>query len=118
MAETVDLPALEFELAQLRARVEALEREKAELETFSAVAAHELLTPVVMIDAYAATVADRLDEALHPECHQDLENMRRGAARTRLLVETLLHHARSQARAPLRRPVCVDGILRECLTLL
>jgi signal transduction histidine kinase len=118
VAERPDASALESELAQLRARVEALEREKADLETFSAAAAHELLTPVVMIDACAAMIADRLDEALHPESHEDLDNMRRSAARTRLLVETLLHHARSSGRAPLRRPVCVDRILRECLTLL
>jgi signal transduction histidine kinase len=109
---------LEAEVAQLRSRVEALEREKANLEIFSAVAAHELLTPVVMIDACAAMVADRLDEALHPESHQDLDNMRRGAARTRLLVETLLHHARGPRRVPLREPVPVDGVLRECVTLL
>src|SRR4051794_7935124 len=79
MAERPDASSLEAELAQLRERVEALEREKADLETFSAVAAHELLTPVVMIDACAAMVADRLDEALHPESHEDLDNMRRGA---------------------------------------
>ena len=118
MAERLYASTLESELAQLRARVEVLEREKASLETFSAVAAHELLTPVVMIDACAAMVAERLDEALHPESHADLEAMRRGAARTRLLVETLLHHARSQGRAPHLRPVCVDRILGECLTLL
>jgi signal transduction histidine kinase len=118
VAERPDASSLEAEIAQLRARVDALEHEKADLETFSAVAAHELLTPVVMMDACAAMVADRLDEALHRESHEDLDNMRRSAARTRLLVETLLHHARSQGRAPLRGHVPVDRVLRECLTLL
>jgi signal transduction histidine kinase len=118
VAERPDASSLEAQIAQLRARVEVLEREKADLETFSAVAAHELLTPVVMMDACAAMVADRLDEALHAESHEDLDNMRRGAARTRLLVETLLHHARSRGREPQRRPVAVDRVLRECLSLL
>jgi len=113
-----DPSPLEAELELLRARVDELEREKADLEVFSAVAAHELLTPVVMIDAYAAMIADRLDESLHAESHEDLDNMRRGAARTRLLVETLLNHARSTRREPLRRPVDLDRVLRECLTLL
>ena len=48
-----------LEITQLRDRITELEREKAEVEGFAAVAAHELLTPVVMIDACAATVSDR-----------------------------------------------------------
>lgn len=110
--------AAHAELRRLRARIAELEREKADLEAFAAVAAHELLAPVVMIDACAAMVTDRLDEVDHAESHRDLDTMRRGAARTRLLVETLLHHARSHGREPQRRPVDLPRVLRDCRALL
>ena len=82
------------EIIRLRTRVTELEREKEAVERFAAVAAHELLTPVVMIDACAATVADRLDgDERHLESRHDLDVLRRGCAQSRLLVESLLHHA-------------------------
>ena len=43
---------------RLRERIAELERENAALERFAAEAAHELLTPLVMIDAYAATTLE------------------------------------------------------------
>ena len=52
----------QIEIARLRARIAELEREKEAVEGFAAVAAHELLTPVVMMDACAATLSDRLDD--------------------------------------------------------
>jgi len=83
----------QIEIARLRARIAELEREKEAVEGFAAVAAHELLTPVVMMDACAATLSDRLDDGRHVESLRDLDTLRRGAARSRLLVETILHHA-------------------------
>src|SRR3954453_5807488 len=115
MVQAADAQA---ELERLRDRISELEQEKADLESFAAVAAHELLAPVVMMDACAAMVRDRLDEVDHAESHRDLESMRRGAARTRLLVETLLHHARSHRREPQRRPVDLQRVIRDCLALL
>ena len=81
------------EIARLRTRVTELEREKEAVERFAAMAAHELLTPVVLMDACAATVRDRLDGDGHAESREELDVLRRGAAQSRLLVETLLHHA-------------------------
>jgi signal transduction histidine kinase len=81
------------------------------------VAAHELLAPLVLTDAYATTVADRLDGEVHAESRRDLEALRRASARTRLLVETLLHDARSHGRKLRRRPIDLNHLLRECLTL-
>jgi signal transduction histidine kinase len=106
------------ELGHLRARITELEREKADVEAFAALAAHELLAPVVMMEASAATVADRLDGDAHAESLSDLDAIRRNAARTRLLAETLLHQARSQGRALQRRPVDLNEVVRECLVLL
>ena len=44
---------LEREVKSLSERVEQLEREKAAVEAFAAVAAHELVEPLVMTEAYA-----------------------------------------------------------------
>jgi light-regulated signal transduction histidine kinase (bacteriophytochrome) len=111
-------PALEREIERLHARVAELEHEKAELEAFAAVAAHELVEPLVMTEAYAAMIGDQLDEDLFPEAREDLEAMARGAARTRLLAETLLHDARSGGRHLERRPVDLNAVVRDSLTLL
>jgi signal transduction histidine kinase len=103
---------------RLHARIAQLKREKADVEAFAAVAAHELLTPFVMIDAYARMVSERLDEGLHADARRDLDALHRGAIRTRLLVETLLHDARSQGRELRRRRIDLNLVLCECLTLL
>lgn len=106
------------DITRLQERIAELEREKAEMERFAAIAAHELLTPVVMIDACAATVADRLDGARHADSRQELEVLRRGCAQSRLLLETLLHHAACRDRPLQTRPVELDGLVDECVSLL
>src|SRR3954453_18427655 len=98
------------EIARLRTRVTQLEREKEAVERFAAMAAHELLTPVVLMDAYAATVFDRLDGDRHAETREELDMLRRGVAQSRLLVETLLHHAAFQ-ECPLERRAGGGGAL-------
>ena len=117
-AQARTVPLLEAEIRRLHARNTELEREKADLEASVAMAAHELLAPLVMIDARAATIADSIGEELHADSRRDLDALRRGADRTRLLVETLLRHACSQGRPLQRRPIDLNLVLRECLTLL
>ncbi|HYH90891.1 MAG TPA: ATP-binding protein [Solirubrobacteraceae bacterium] len=99
------------ELARLQARVEELER-------YAAVAAHELLTPVVMIDAYAATVQERLDDGRHADSVSELDALRAAATRSRLLAETLLNHARYGERPLRHRSLDLGAVLHECLRLL
>ena len=106
------------EIQRLHARIAELEDEKADVEAFAAVAAHELLAPLVLADAYATTVAERLDEDRHADARRELYALRRAAARTRLLVETLLHDARSHGRALRRRATDLNVVLDDCLTLL
>jgi signal transduction histidine kinase len=107
------------EIARLRDRISELERQKEEAEGFAAAAAHELLAPVVLIDACAATVSDRLDhDERHADSLRDLDVLRRGCAQSRLLVDSLLHHAAFRGR-PLRSGrVDLDAILADCLTML
>jgi signal transduction histidine kinase len=109
---------MQAEIDRLHLRIAELEGEKADVEAFAAVAAHEMLAPLVLADAYATTVADGLDEDIHAGARRDLDALRRAAARTRLLVETLLHDARSRGR-PLRvQRVDLNLVLDESLTLL
>ena len=109
---------IEDEIQRLNARITELEGEKEEVEAFAATAAHELLAPLVLADAYATTVSDRLDGDVYADARRDLDALRRAAARTRLLVETLLHDARSRGRALRIRAIDLNVVLRECLTLL
>lgn len=106
------------EIARLRTRVTQLEHEKEAVERFAAMAAHELLTPVVLIDACAATVCDRLDGDGHAEAREELDTLRRGAAQSRLLVETLLHHAAFQTCPLERRPVALRPLVGGCVRVL
>ena len=49
------------EVEELSERVEELERRKDAVEGFAAVAAHELMEPLVMTEAYAALIGSRLE---------------------------------------------------------
>jgi signal transduction histidine kinase len=106
------------ERRRLLGRIAELERDKAALDRFAADAAHELLTPLVMIDAYADTALERLHDELDADSVSDLDALRLAAARSRQLVQTLLEHARSRRRPLERRDVEVDALVREALTLL
>ena len=122
---TTAAPSHEDEVDRLTARVAeledekaVLEAEKASLEGFAAVAAHELVVPLIMTESYAAIVADRLADTDHEDSCGDLARLGRSAARTRRLVETLLHDARMSGR-PLRfQPVDVNSIVSECVGLM
>jgi signal transduction histidine kinase len=107
------------EIVRLRLRISELERQKEEIARFAAVAAHELLTPVVLIDACAATVDDRLDgDERHVESRRDLDVLRRGCMQSRMLVESLLLHAASADR-PLRSGrVALQRLVEDCVALL
>jgi signal transduction histidine kinase len=107
-----------YDTETLRARIAEVEREKAEVEAFAAIAAHEMLKPLVMAEAYAAMVSARLDDTAHAESRHDLDALARGAARVRQLVETLLHEARSSGRKLQRRPVDLQKLVGDCVGFL
>jgi signal transduction histidine kinase len=108
----------EPDIELLRARIAELEREKAEAEAFAAEAAHELLTPLVMIDAHATMAAEQLDDEFDADALRNLDALQRGAALTRLLVETLLHAASSRGYRLRRSVVDLNTVLGDCLSLL
>ena len=81
---TTPAALLEAEIQRLHARNTELEREKADAEVFAAMAAHELVAPLVTIDAYAALVSDRADRGaerrLAPRSRRAAPQRRRDAA--------------------------------------
>ncbi len=116
--ETTKSAIVDLEVARLAARVEELERENTALETFAAVAAHELVEPLILTEAFAAMVSDRLDPDLHAESRSDLAMLRRTATRTRHLLEALLKDARSGEHSLARRPVDLGAVVAESVAAL
>jgi signal transduction histidine kinase len=109
---------LELEVERLATRVKELERERDQVEAFAAVAAHELVEPLVMTEAYTSIISSRLEAPEHAGSRADLQALGRAVARLRLLTESVLHEARSQAHQLERRPVAVDALVADCLALL
>src|SRR3954453_8186187 len=87
---------LRHEYATLRERVLVLEDEKRELQSFAALAAHELLEPLIMAAPYAQMVLDRMADA-DADSAEDLLALTRGLARARILVESLLQETATPA---------------------
>ena len=113
-SERADLP---LEVSRLGARVAELERDYARLEQFAAIAAHELCEPLVRTEAYANVLLDRLGNQADPQSRSDLEALSCGAARMRVVVETLLHEARSGASL-VREVVDLSELVKDCVDLL
>src|SRR5215213_10005198 len=109
---------LEAEIGRLHRRIAALEGRETDAEAFAAVAAHELLAPLVLAETCATTVADRLDADHHADVRRDLHSLGRAVSRSRVLVETLLYEACSRDRPLQRRTIDLNVLLRDCLALL
>jgi len=109
---------LEREVERLSARVATLESEKRQTEAFAAVTAHELMEPLVMTEAYASILSERLDGPEHERSRADLEMLARSMSRLRILIESLLREARSATRPIERRPVKVERLVTDLLSLL
>src|SRR5919108_1058173 len=106
------------ETESLLARIEQLEHDNAALQAFAGIAAHELMEPLVIAEAYATMVSERLDEDQHADSRRDLEMLSRAVSRTRLLLEALLNDARAGDRSVTRRPVDLNVLVGECAAML
>src|SRR3954453_1492305 len=100
---------LRHEYAVLLERVHILEEEKRELQAFAALASHELLEPLVMADAYAQMVLERLPDD-DPDPIEDLLALPRGLSRARLIVEALLQETAAPQRRLETKPVDLDAV--------
>jgi signal transduction histidine kinase len=113
-------PATDFAedpIADSTDRIEALERENAAVTAFAAAAAHELVEPLVVIEARAALIVSRLTDEGH-EAVEDLQNLGRAAARLRWLVEAILHDARSGAEGLRLEAVDLNAVARDVLAMM
>jgi signal transduction histidine kinase len=110
---TADLAALEARVKALEDENAVLEAEKAALEGYAALAAHELVTPLVIAESYASMVAERLDGPEHEASRFDLHSLMRSVSRARRLIESLLHDARASRRPLVMRAVDLDGVVRD-----
>jgi signal transduction histidine kinase len=99
-------------------RIHELEAQVAALEDFSAMAAHELLKPLSLAEATAATVLDRASSRLDLLSQDDLQRMTRASARVRLMVEALLADSRQGNRTLQREKVDLARVVGDCLDLL
>jgi light-regulated signal transduction histidine kinase (bacteriophytochrome) len=102
----------------LSARVHALERERDGLEDFAARAAHELVAPLVMTEAYSAMIASRLDRVMQADALRDLDAISRASAQARRLVEALLDEARAGDQPLRREHVDLEAVLVDVLRTL
>jgi len=109
---------LELEAERLSARVEELKRQNAALEAFTSAAAHELVEPLIIAEAYASMISDRLDDLEHADARRDLATLGRTASRARLLIEALLLDARSTDRETTLDVVDLDSVVAGCLETL
>jgi two-component system, chemotaxis family, sensor kinase Cph1 len=109
---------LEGEVERLSARVEELERERERLQDFAAMAAHELLKPLVMNEAYATLIGERVGHSLDHESRRDLEAIVRISSRVRMLVEALLLDAYDDERPLRRERVDLADVVRDCVRML
>jgi signal transduction histidine kinase len=105
-------------VTRLRARVAELERERARLEDFAAVAAHEMLRPLVIAESYAATVRERAGHGLDLDSRRDLDALIRISGRVRRLVETMLADACDRHELLHVEEVDLKEIIRDCLRTL
>jgi signal transduction histidine kinase len=106
--------SLEEEVARLRSRIEELEREKEAVNAFATVAAHELMEPLVMIEAHASLLANgqRAGSGL------PADGIGRAAARLRRLAEAVLLDARADEEGIARQPVDLGVVVGDVLALL
>jgi signal transduction histidine kinase len=119
------LSTLRAENIELRGRVLALEldleaarRHSAELEELSAMAAHELIKPLVLGEATVTNILERSSSRLDIVTQEDLLRMARASARVRLVVEVLIADARESRGSVQRQHVDMSEVVRDCLELL
>jgi signal transduction histidine kinase len=122
---TTHMEELERELAEARAHAAALENELAatresaeQLERFAAMAAHELLRPLIMTEAFAQGIAERGGHGLDLDTRQDIDTLVRVSSKMRLLVETLLMEARPGGEPLQRQAVDMATVLKDCVDML
>jgi signal transduction histidine kinase len=103
------------EIEVLKARVVALEHACRRLGDFAALAAHELLKPLIVTHACATRL---VEGGLDDEARADAELVLMASSQGRILVETLLADAQVAESALRAEPVDLADVVRDCVRLL
>jgi signal transduction histidine kinase len=109
---------LESENQRLRDRVEELERDVAHLQDFAAMTAHEVLKPLVMNEACATAIRERIERRLDPASRQELDSIIHISTGARMMVEALLLEARDRRATLPSEPIDLTRVVRDCLAVL
>ena len=105
------------EIDQLRAQVRQLEAERDSLRNAAAMAAHELMKPVILAEACAFGILDR-EQSLATDSLEDLQSMLRASSAARVTAETVMLYANGRERPVARRSVDLSRIVQDCLVVL
>ena len=89
-----------------------------EIENFTAMAAHEMLKPLMLTETCASLISERTGHGLDLDSRQELDLMLRMSQRVRLLVGALLTDARDNGIPLHRQEVDLGGVVQECLDML
>jgi PAS domain S-box-containing protein len=111
LASVVDISARAAAAAKLEQSVKNLAAANAELEEFSSVASHDLQEPIRNLLSYVALLQEDLPGDLPPDAVQDLEYIKRSAARMQELVQDLL----TLSRVGRRELEVGDVVLEDCV---
>jgi signal transduction histidine kinase len=101
----------------LTSELKALRERTADLESVTAMAAHELLKPLVLSEATLTDVITR-SARLDIATQDDLQRLIRASARVRLLVQVLLTDMQQSEFSPGRQSVDMAEVVKECMELL
>jgi signal transduction histidine kinase len=81
-------------------------------------AAHEVLKPLVMTEAFATMIAERGGHGLDLDTRRDVDTLIRISSRMRVLVEAMLMDARPDVEPLRRQAVDVSKVLSDCVEML
>src|SRR5580704_11730924 len=101
---------------KLRAYATRLERSNRELETFAAVASHDLQEPLRKIRAFGDRLATKYGAQLEPAGRDYLDRMCGAAARMQDLIENLLAFSRVTTKARPFTTVELGAVARDALS--
>ncbi len=105
------------EIDVLRQRIEALEREKKDLEAFNYSAAHDLYAPLTRIEGYSEILLHEYSRNHQPDEIIYMQRVNNAAKQAKRLITDLLDLSRSSHPPSARQPVDLSdlcaGILRE-----
>jgi signal transduction histidine kinase len=106
------------EIESLKAQVEALEHARDRFADFAALAAHELLKPLILAHSCAARLIEGDYGDLGGPVRAELELMMQASSHARVLVDTLLAEAQSGELMMDPVPVDLTRVVRECIAML